>query len=92
MQDVLREFPDIYPFQTPSPESDTWGRHTQRRGDPRGPFDAAVVFHDPVEWAPDLQVLIDCLQLECGVGRLGDKRGMMNEIVPVRAPWLLQTR
>jgi ribonucleotide monophosphatase NagD (HAD superfamily) len=78
--DVMREFPDIYPFAAAAPESPV---PAARRGDPRGPFHAAVVFHDPVDWAPDLQVLIDCLQLERGVGTLGDRSGAHKELVPI---------
>ena len=43
-----------------------------------------MVFHDPVDWAPDLQVLIDCLQLKRGVGTLGDRSGEHKELVPIK--------
>ena len=80
VEDVLREFPDIYPFKSAPPKTSV---PVARRGDPRGPFHAAVVFHDPIDWAPDLQVLIDCLQLKKGVGTLGDRSGLHKEPVPI---------
>ena len=83
--DVVHAFPNIYPF-TPAVPTEEAVIPSHRRGDPRGPFHAAVVFHDPVDWAPELQVLTDCLQLERGVGQLGVEhaRGCPAAVPPER--------
>ncbi|TFJ88675.1 hypothetical protein NSK_000244 [Nannochloropsis salina CCMP1776] len=52
VEDVLHAHPELYPFKTYHKRHDL---HTD-------PFAAVFILHDPVDWAPEIQVLCDVFE------------------------------
>ena len=56
VEDIHRENEDIYPWRRPSVQQESSISHSSNE-----PISAAFVFHDPLDWAVEMQVLTDCI-------------------------------